>query len=168
MMEAVIGVATTTCRALYVSCVTVTSLLLRLSRYNHLYFKDDEMEGYRNEVKLVSDRARNQILSCLPGLSRWNLEDCSRVWLCIGYDHPLYSESPQEWSPCSPQRTSVWIRLVIPPVLSASYQSPTQISHPFGKDWKFKVNPWFLQGSWPHQEQSSRKCGVRITQLFSG
>ena len=95
-METVIGVAPTMCRALYVSCVTVTSLLLRLSRYNHLYFKDDEMEGYRNEVKLVSDRARNQILSCLPGLSQWNLADYSRVWLSIGCDQPLYSDSPQE------------------------------------------------------------------------
>lgn len=39
-----------------------------LSGYSHLCYKDDDLKG-----KLVNDRARNGIPSCLSGLSKWNL-----------------------------------------------------------------------------------------------
>lgn len=53
-----------------------------LPRHSCPHFQDDEMEGYRNEVDLVSDGARNEILSCLTaksGLPQWNLVDYLRV-----------------------------------------------------------------------------------------
>lgn len=66
--------------------------LTTLSRHNHPHFQDDEMEVYKSEVKLVSDRARNQILSCLTPKSRFpkgNLIDYLRVWISIGYDETV-------------------------------------------------------------------------------
>ena len=87
VMEAVTGAAPTVCRALCVVCLC--DLPRCLSGYSHLCYKDDDVKGYREEVKLVSDRARNPILSCLSGLSYWNL-------LSVGHDQALYSGFPQE------------------------------------------------------------------------
>ena len=86
-MEAVTGAAPTVCQARCVVCLC--DLPRCLSGYSHLCYKDDDVKGYREEVKLVSDRARNPILSCLSGLSYWNL-------LSVGHDQALYSGFPQE------------------------------------------------------------------------